>query len=221
MTETEWLACDDPQEIVAALRGMARARKTRLIGCACARFVWCRCGEPPPIAIEAAEGYADGCETKGVLRRARKAAEAQRKAQVAANPAAPLGGALYLAETIATLYSFGTAVTLLTGLSQDILLLGEDDWSALRGLIRDIAGNPFRPTGTEPPWKTVTVASLALAAYEARTLPEGTFELEHLAILSDALEEAGCTDEAILSHLRSPGPHVRGCWALDLILGKD
>ena len=42
-----------------------------------------------------------------------------------------------------------------------------------------------------------------------------------LAILADALEEAGGTKEAILDHLRAPGPHVRGCWALDLILGKS
>ena len=44
---------------------------------------------------------------------------------------------------------------------------------------------------------------------------------DRMPILADALEEAGCTDEAILNHLRSPGPHVRGCWALDLVLGKE
>jgi len=42
-----------------------------------------------------------------------------------------------------------------------------------------------------------------------------------LAILADALEEAGCADTDILDHLRGPGPHVRGCWAVDLILGKQ
>jgi hypothetical protein len=44
---------------------------------------------------------------------------------------------------------------------------------------------------------------------------------QRLAVLADALEEAGCNDAEILTHLRSPGPHVRGCWALDLILGKQ
>jgi hypothetical protein len=65
------------------------------------------------------------------------------------------------------------------------------------------------------------VASLAAAAYEERLPLNGTLDPARLAVLSDALEEAGCADEAILSHLRSPGPHVRGCWALDLVLGKQ
>ena len=50
---------------------------------------------------------------------------------------------------------------------------------------------------------------------------DGTLDRARLAVLSDALEEVGCTDTALLSHLRSPGPHVRGCWALDLVLGKS
>jgi hypothetical protein len=51
-------------------------------------------------------------------------------------------------------------------------------------------------------------------------MPSGELDPVCLAILADALEEAGCTDPSILGHLRSPGPHVRGCWALDLVLGK-
>jgi hypothetical protein len=61
---------------------------------------------------------------------------------------------------------------------------------------------------------------LAQAAYEDRHLPAGTLDDTRLLILADALEEAGCSDAAILGHLRGPGPHVRGCWVLDLILGK-
>jgi hypothetical protein len=64
------------------------------------------------------------------------------------------------------------------------------------------------------------VSSLAQAAYDVRLLPSGELDAARLAVLSDALEEAGCTDGALLSHLRGPGPHVRGCWAVDLILGK-
>ena len=52
-------------------------------------------------------------------------------------------------------------------------------------------------------------------------LPEGTFDTGRLAILSDALLDAGCDDEALLQHLREPGPHVRGCHGIDLILGKE
>lgn len=55
---------------------------------------------------------------------------------------------------------------------------------------------------------------------DERELPSGHFDAGRLAILADALEEAGCTDADILSHCRSPGPHVRGCWVVDLILGK-
>ena len=62
---------------------------------------------------------------------------------------------------------------------------------------------------------------LARPAYEDRLLPSGHLDPVRLAVLADALEEAGCTDESILTHLRSAGPHVRGCWALDLVLGKE
>lgn len=65
------------------------------------------------------------------------------------------------------------------------------------------------------------MASLASLAYEHPVLPSGHLDSARLAVLSDALEEAGCDDAEILSHLRSPGPHVRGCWALDLVLGKE
>jgi hypothetical protein len=64
------------------------------------------------------------------------------------------------------------------------------------------------------------VVALAQAAYEQRELPAGTLDMARLAVLADALEDAGCTDADLLSHLRGPGPHVRGCWAVDLILGK-
>jgi hypothetical protein len=64
------------------------------------------------------------------------------------------------------------------------------------------------------------VVALAQAAYDHRTLPSG-LDRTTLAVLADALEEAGCTDPDLLIHLRGPGPHVRGCWALDLLLGKE
>jgi hypothetical protein len=70
-----------------------------------------------------------------------------------------------------------------------------------------------------PAWLTPTVSSLARAAYAERLLPGGEFDAFRLAVLSDALEEAGCDDEDVLNHLRSPGPHVRGCWPIDQCLG--
>jgi hypothetical protein len=64
------------------------------------------------------------------------------------------------------------------------------------------------------------VTGLAPAAYEERALPSGELDPARLAVLADALEDTGCADSEVLGHLRGPGPHVRGCWALDLILGK-
>jgi hypothetical protein len=83
-------------------------------------------------------------------------------------------------------------------------------------LLRDVFGNPFRPVAADPAWlrwNDRTVVKVARAIYEERAF-------ERLPVLADALEDAGCTEEAILAHLRGPGPHVRGCWALDLLRGE-
>jgi hypothetical protein len=98
----------------------------------------------------------------------------------------------------------------------------EDDQSPRwASLLREVCGKAFSRQSCEPRWRTPVVDSLAVMAYAERVLPSGNLDLARLAVLSDALEEAGCTDADILAHLRSPGPHVRGCWALDLILGKE
>ena len=60
----------------------------------------------------------------------------------------------------------------------------------------------------------------ARAAYDERRVPEGTLDSDRLAQLAKAIQEAGCTNEDILSHLRDAGPHYRGCWVVDRILGK-
>jgi hypothetical protein len=86
-------------------------------------------------------------------------------------------------------------------------------------LIADIVGDPFHPARLPTGHRTSAVAGLAQGAYEERDLPSGHLYTARLAVLSDALEEVGCEDMEILSLLRSPGPHVRGCWAVDLCLG--
>jgi hypothetical protein len=90
-----------------------------------------------------------------------------------------------------------------------------------RGVLLDIFGSPFRPATISPAWRTPQVVALAQSAYDQRELPAGALDLPRLAILADAVEEAGCTDAGLLAHLRGPGPHVRGCWAVDLLLGKE
>ena len=89
-----------------------------------------------------------------------------------------------------------------------------DEGSAHTKIARDIFGNPFRPIALVPAWRTATVISLAQAIYDGR-------HFDRLPILADALEDAGCTDAAILDHCRQPGEHARGCWVVDLVLGKS
>ena len=80
-------------------------------------------------------------------------------------------------------------------------------------LLRDIFGNPFRPVAVDPEWLTSTVVALARGVYDDRAF-------DRLPILADALQDAGCEDADILAHCRGDGPHVRGCWVVDLMLGK-
>jgi hypothetical protein len=96
--------------------------------------------------------------------------------------------------------------------------------AALVALLREVFGNPFRPMAVDPnwlAWRGGTVPRLAQAAYDERELPSGHLDPARLAVLADALDDAGCTDLDLLGHLRGPGPHVRGCRILDLLLGKS
>jgi hypothetical protein len=110
------------------------------------------------------------------------------------------------------------------GLEGAPILLDPEGWKAGRReqaeLVREVFGNPFRPVAVGPTWLTPTVTALAEATYEQRQLPQGTLDLVRLAVLADALEEAGCTDADLLHHLRDRRPHVRGCWAVDRLLVK-
>jgi hypothetical protein len=94
-------------------------------------------------------------------------------------------------------------------------------------VLRCVVGNPFRPAPADPAvlqWRAGSgrvVAALATASYDERRAPEGQLDNARLGVLADALEDVGCTDHEILQHLRAPGVHVRGCWALDLLLLKE
>jgi hypothetical protein len=85
--------------------------------------------------------------------------------------------------------------------------------AAVCGPSRCAAGNPFRPAAADPRWLTTTVLALARGIYAERAF-------DRLPILADALQDAGCGNEDILTHCRGPGSHVRGCWVVDLVLGK-
>ena len=81
-------------------------------------------------------------------------------------------------------------------------------------LLRCIVGNPFQPVACEPSWRTPIAVSLAEAIYAGRAF-------DRLPVLADALEEAGCTNPDVLAHCRGDGPHARGCWVVDMVLGKS
>src|SRR5262249_39156635 len=96
--------------------------------------------------------------------------------------------------------------------------------AAQAALLRDLFGPlPFREVGIDSSvlhWNGGAVVQLAQAAYEERILPEGHLDPARLAVLADALEESGCATPETLLHLRGPGPHVRGCFVLDALLGR-
>ena len=89
-----------------------------------------------------------------------------------------------------------------------------DNMAANATLLRDVVGNPFRPGADSSSWLTNTVKRLAEGIYQ-------DCGFDRLPILADALEEAGCNNADILNHCRQPGDHVRGCWVVDLLLGKE
>jgi hypothetical protein len=81
-------------------------------------------------------------------------------------------------------------------------------------LFREIFGNPFRPVVLDSSWLTSDVVALARGIYEERAF-------DRMPILGDALQDAGCENDDILAHCRGEGPHVRGCWVVDLVLGRE
>jgi hypothetical protein len=113
------------------------------------------------------------------------------------------------------------------GVVTDPLLRAEPSVTELQAqaaLLRDLFGNPFRAAhidSTLLAWRNGTISKLAQSIYEARQLPSGRLDSSGLAILADALEDVGCDNADLLAHIRGPGPHVRGCWAVDLLMGKD
>ncbi len=91
----------------------------------------------------------------------------------------------------------------------------EEGGRIISEVIREIVGNPFRPVAFDPSWRTATAVGLARSMDESR-------DFAAMPILADALEDAGCDNPDVLAHYRDPnGAHVRGCWVVDLVLGKS
>src|SRR5262249_31068525 len=120
----------------------------------------------------------------------------------------------FSAQAVAWVWLIANRPSMLPGFDPSAMIPEKEQQASL---LRCIVGNPFRPVTIASSWltwKDGTIVKLAQGIYADRTF-------DQLPLLADALEDAGCDNADLLSHLRGPGPHVRGCWALDLLLGKE
>jgi len=229
LDEAEWEHSSDLFEMLFTLEGLCRPRprKLRLFGCACCRTAWEDLPEAGRAAVAAAEGYADGRVSGADLRRAHQAAVSValqggpwpwwRRLWEGEPWRSPLWGRRAGTAALVTHPDIERMI-------RDVLVAlwpPGGDWQRPADLLREAFGNPFRPAEVNAAWRTADVARLAEAAYEEQALPTGTLSPDRLTVLADALEEAGCADADLLGHLRGPGPHVRGCWAVDLLTGRS
>jgi hypothetical protein len=245
MTESQWLECTDPQPMLHFLKDIGSDRKLRLFGCACfgrlLDFVEdTRLKEVLAVAEQVAEGMAKDRFRFAAARKARLAMERARRAMPAQDAStlvrffvacaayelmfieinAPVvancaGNALVWAECLARGVPFSGDRTLSRYPPKVIAKsTAEQEWQL--AVLRDVFGNPFRPVSIDvavSTWNGATVPKLAKAIYSLQ-------DFNRIPKLGDALEEAGCRSKSILQHCRQPGPHIRGCWVVDLLLGK-
>jgi hypothetical protein len=239
MTEVEWLAGKDPKTMIRSLGFQTSERKLRLFACACCRRVWdllpagdvrravevgerladgLECGDVPATLLTALNislnGWVSGWDVYQANRGGYNAACAVR------GPLIRRPGNRDYAGCVATTALYASLARSTAGVAIAPVPVGQTkNWRlheemAQVGLLLDIIGNPFRSVAFSPNWRTDSVTALAARMYESR-------DFSALPILADALQEAGCDNENILSHCRSEGVHVRGCWVVDLVLGKE
>jgi hypothetical protein len=212
VTEAEWLVCESLFDLGRVI-DWKNHRKVRLYGAALCRLLWDYLSDPRNrTAVEVTERYVDG--------------DASEDDRVRACSAASGVDALSTVRTAPVHYSAASAVESLVSAEFNpnvFIVEGErgvieadqrDGPKRAADLFRDIFDNPFRPVAFSPSWRTDTALALARQMYESR-------DFSAMPILADALQDAGCDNDDILNHCRGPGPHVRGCWALDLVLGKS
>jgi hypothetical protein len=244
MDEAEWMECAEPQKMLKFLGEKASDRKMMQFSAACLRRIWhLLTDDRSRNLVEVTERFLDGTVSeedadrvydafsaayeKGDLQDGARGntheavlnvAQSGRLAAVtvAHEVAAVIGGEA--AENSPTAQP-GPGGWVEKTVAWESAAMGEK--AAQTPFLRDIFGSPFRPVALDPAWRTPPVVALATAAYEERILPSGTLDPDRLAVLADALEESGCDNADILDHLRGPGEHVRGCWVVDLLLGKE
>jgi hypothetical protein len=220
MTEAEWMAGAKPTPMLESLRGKASDRKLRLFAVACCRRIW---GLLPHQAnrdlVAAVEERPDGTRDDPELWAATVASSAVRREVIlqavdAYLAVKSLGRGFYKDSPLGASYwvaCYARSAVATEGRDS------EAEGALQAALLRDIIGNPFRPILLKPAWvawNAGAVRKWAQAIYDGRRFAD-------LPILADALEDAGCADAALLGHCRGGGEHVRGCWVIDLLLGKE
>jgi hypothetical protein len=222
MTEQEWLECTDPKSLLYHLGSKADKRRCILFVCACERRLW---NEPDceREKIKVTEHYADGKATAADVAAALQMTGlddmdvAYVTTRVGRVPWA-ISESLDSAALVADAAMRDQALTEGSNVnSLEADLARKDAYDVEKrlqcDLLRDIFGNPFRLVPLDPSWFTPEVVALAQEIYDTRA-----FDL--LPSLAHALDAGDCDDAEILNHCRAPGTHVRGCWMLDLVLGK-
>jgi hypothetical protein len=221
MTEVDWFACKNPLAVLKILRAEGRLseRKRRLSVVACCRRIWpLLTDERSRRAVQVAEQFADGAATaEDLLSAYRAAPRGWPEANLASTAAT---SSMSFGLDFAALGELGVAALNVAGAGgrKAVLRAQRAACQSLCRVLRDPYGPlPFRPV-TIPrgqlAWNDGTPPRLAQAIYQERAF-------DRLPILADALEEAGCTEAAILDHLRSGGEHYRGCWVVDAVLKKE
>ena len=236
MTEAEWLSCRTSRKLMDFLHGdflhgRMSERKLRLIGCACARRVWSRVKlNECHVALDVAERIADGIASEAEVSEGFRLANYARDMNTGTAIGIPrryktrearcAAWAVYeLVEPLDREYRdylniVYSCVLRAMEFLKDMPPDPTGHFLHQARVIRDIVGNPFRPVTFDSGWRTSDVMLLAQRVYDTR-------DFSAMPILADALQDAGCTADDLLSHLRDPKQiHYRGCWAVDLALGK-
>jgi hypothetical protein len=220
MTEQEWLACAESLECIRGLPKAREVSETRLRRLAIAICQHCRrwLSDDCRMALDAAERCMDGMARDGERTALAEIVEANYRDLVISRSRRSPDGMPTIHERAAQAtycvsawedypvhYALGSVTALAKGCEKDRECVA---------LFREVLGNPFRPVTLDPRWQSETVTALASGIYADRAF-------DRMPILADALEDAGCDHPDILAHCRGDGPHARGCWVVDLVLGKD
>ncbi len=221
MTDQEWLSGDDPQQMLQFLGAIPTDRKLRLFAVACCSRCADILADPRHSRlVTVVELLADNLTTTDARRDARDCLFASNYALWAATQEDAFASALRGSQDIALHVSQGGYDLVGSSASLEEKLAAVDteyqkESIAQVELLRDIFGNPFSPVAFSPSWRTTDVMLLAQGIYDEKAF-------DRMPILADALHDAGCDSDDILNHCRdTTATHVRGCWVVDLVLGKS